>query len=41
MKRGRKETFEIAANEQLIGCELSKNCAKILGITWIKIQTSF
>ena len=40
--RGRVETFEIAANEQLIGCELDHGTLNsgvgnyFLGVTWLK-----
>jgi hypothetical protein len=35
---GREEVFNIADNEQLIGCEIhySKDCFR--GVTWLKIQ---
>ena len=34
----RKETFEIAADEQLIGCELSYDNHYFQGVTWIKMK---
>jgi hypothetical protein len=35
---GRKDTFCIADDEQLIGCELD-HCQKFLrGVTWIKMK---
>ena len=33
---GRRETFCIAANERLIGCELDHGARFVLGITFIK-----
>jgi len=33
---GRRETFYIAANERLIGCELDHGARYVLGITFIK-----
>ncbi len=38
--RGRIESFEIAADERLIGCELdhSENNDNLEGIAWIKIK---
>ena len=33
---GRSETFEIADDEQLIGCELYHTSFDFLGVTWIK-----
>jgi hypothetical protein len=33
---GRKETFELAANERLIGFELDHGSSNLIGITFIK-----
>jgi hypothetical protein len=33
---GRKETFELAANERLIGFELDHGANHLLGITFVK-----
>ena len=33
---GRKETFQIAENERLIGCELDHGNNYVMGITFIK-----
>jgi hypothetical protein len=35
---GRKEIFEIADDEQLIGCEFENNGEVFVGLTWIKIK---
>ena len=35
---GRKEVFEIADDEQLIGCELDHENNFFVGVTWIKIK---
>jgi hypothetical protein len=34
--KGRKETFMIAENERLIGCELDHGAKFFLGVTFIK-----
>ena len=34
----RREIFDIADNEQLIGCELDHNWTYYLGVTWLKIK---
>ena len=33
---GRREVFEIADDEQLIGCELDHDKDLFVGVTWIK-----
>ena len=33
---GRKETFHIAANERLIGCEFDHGAQSVLGVTFLK-----
>jgi hypothetical protein len=33
---GRKETFHIAANERLIGCEFDHGAHYVLGVTFLK-----
>ena len=33
---GRKETFHIAANERLIGCEFDHGARYVLGVTFLK-----
>ena len=33
---GRKETFELAANERLIGFELDYGSSNMIGITFVK-----
>jgi hypothetical protein len=33
---GRKETFHIAENERLIGCELEHGANYLIGVTFIK-----
>ncbi len=35
---GRRETFEIAENEKLIGCELNHSKNYVCGITWLKMK---
>jgi hypothetical protein len=35
---GRVESFEIAYNEQLIGCELTYCNMYFCGVTWLKIK---
>ena len=34
---GRREVFEIAADEKLIGCELYK-LNDLIGVTWLKMK---
>lgn len=36
---GRVDTFEIASDEQLIGCELNYSESNYLGVTWLKMKT--
>ena len=36
----RREVFEIAEDEQLIGCELHHNDWSCLGVTWLKMKIS-
>ena len=35
---GRKETFDIADDDQLIGCELDYNSNFFCGVKWIKMK---
>jgi hypothetical protein len=37
---GRVEIFEIAADEQLIGCELESSPDYFCGVTWLKWKIS-
>ena len=36
---GRREVFEIADDERLIGCELDFNKKCFCGVAWFKMQT--
>jgi hypothetical protein len=38
---GRVETFDIAADEQLIGCKLDHDDRYFRGLTWIKMKKLF
>ena len=39
---GRVESFEIASEEQLIGCKVSlEKKGFFIGVTWIKMQVKF
>jgi hypothetical protein len=37
----RREVFEIADDEQLIGCELAHSNIYFEGVTWLKMKTKF
>ena len=38
----RMETFEIADDEQLVGCQLDENTSgNFLGVTWLKMKVRF
>ena len=37
-RAGRVEVFEIADDEQLIGCKIDRSDLSWLGVTWFKIK---
>jgi hypothetical protein len=38
---GRREIFEIAKDEQLIGCELDHRDLFFMGVTWLKMKIRY